>query len=102
MSDMTDEQFLRYVETHSETDRALFHRSMVSRFLTLAGENLDDYKADLGPNFIAMHKDAIRTLLANAWEALAVELRSRNLAKEAESSERPAPSSNPESLGCPR
>lgn len=70
MSDMTDEQFLRYVEAHSETDRALFHRDMVRRFLTLAGENLDDYKAELGPSFIAMHRDTIGTLLASAWKTV--------------------------------
>jgi len=43
---------------------------MVRRFLTLAKADLDEYKADLGPEFIAMHRDAIGTLLADAWKTV--------------------------------
>lgn len=37
---LTDEQFLGYVDEHSRTDLALFHRDHVARLLTLAGVDL--------------------------------------------------------------
>jgi len=57
-----DEQFLGYVEIHSETDRALFHINDVNRFLKLAGDN----RRVTYPEFIAMHSYDINDLLIQA------------------------------------
>lgn len=35
--DWTNEEFLRYVEEHSKTERALFHRDDALRLVALAG-----------------------------------------------------------------
>lgn len=37
MSNMTDKEFLDYCETHSQTDRRLFHYQHISRCFALAG-----------------------------------------------------------------
>ena len=36
--DMSKEQFLNYVEAHSQTDRALFSKEMVAELLYLCGD----------------------------------------------------------------
>jgi hypothetical protein len=52
----SDESFLGYVEIHSQTERALFHRDHVVRFLKLAGiwgeGNAAKYYL---PDFSSMH-----------------------------------------------
>lgn len=36
--EMSDEDFLNYVEAHSDTERALFSGKQIARMLTLAGD----------------------------------------------------------------
>lgn len=37
MAEMTDDELIRYCDSHCETQRALFHRDHVNRMLSLAG-----------------------------------------------------------------
>ena len=66
MTDLTDTEFLYYVETHCNTDRALFHRSMVERLLVLAGDDPDGF--DLG-DWITLPREVIEShgWLKAAW-----------------------------------
>lgn len=58
MSDeWTDEEFLRYVEAHSETPRALFSMAHVNRLLKTAGK-----KEIMGEGFMAMPADQLADL----------------------------------------
>jgi hypothetical protein len=67
--EMTDQQFLGYVELHSKTPRALFENSDVCRFLVLAGERADAF---VGPGFTPMYYDDIEGFLERARKRLEV------------------------------
>lgn len=62
MSDMTDNEFIRYCESHSSTPRALFHVDHINRLYKLAGED----KYINGDGFIAMHDDVAHPLCIKA------------------------------------
>lgn len=67
MSDeWTDEEFLRYVEAHSETERALFSMGHVNRLLKTAGE-----KELNGEGFVAMHRENIQDTITAARKNVA-------------------------------
>ena len=68
MDEWNDEFFLGYVETHSKTERALFHVTHIRRFLLLAGESVPLSLPSDG--FIAMHYENIRSSLEKATRAL--------------------------------
>jgi hypothetical protein len=68
--EMTDQQFLGYVELHSRTPRALFSNSDVCRFLILAGEHADAF---VGPGFTEMRYDTIKGFLERARKRLEAE-----------------------------
>ena len=56
--DWSDEEFLNYVASHSQTDRALFHASHVRRLVAMAGaeEEYQHALSSLGPDsFLAIH-----------------------------------------------
>lgn len=66
MSDMTDAELVGYVDTHSRTDRALFHSDMLKRFFRIAGEPGGE---DLQGWYALHYSDAKRALDA-AYAAL--------------------------------
>lgn len=60
-----DEDFLAYMEGHSQTPRALFSRKQVNRLLTMAGEEPDEWREwvawhywDMKPTLEAAKKNA--------------------------------------------
>ena len=42
MTEMSDAQFVSYMDMHSRTERALFHKDHINRLLALAGEEPDE------------------------------------------------------------
>jgi hypothetical protein len=71
--EMTDQQFLGYVELHSKTPRALFSNSDVCRFLVLAGEQDIAVALHFGfSGFTPMHYDEIQGFLEQARKRLEV------------------------------
>jgi hypothetical protein len=67
--DNTDEEFLIYVELHSETERALFSREHVLRLLKLADVSKGEYNIPMG-GFIAVHYDVAKPLIERARRQL--------------------------------
>lgn len=61
-----DESFLGYVETHSRTELALFHRDHVLRLLELAGREPPDH---IGA-FVSVQADVADVLVSEARERL--------------------------------
>lgn len=54
-----DETFLGYVELHSKTERALFHKVHIERLLKLAGV----FMFPLEGTWLAVHNDAAQPLV---------------------------------------
>jgi hypothetical protein len=72
--EMTDQQFLGYVELHSKRQRALFSNSDVCRFLMLAGEQDIAVALHFGfSGFTPMHYDEIQGFLEQARKRLEAE-----------------------------
>lgn len=70
-----DDSFLSYVETHSQTERALFSREHVTRFLRLAGIWSTAQEIDRDPllrlgAFMEMHWEDIRPTMKLARQRL--------------------------------
>lgn len=65
---MDDREFLNYMDAHSDTEKALFSRDHVRRFLLLAGKDPELY--NLSSAFMAMHKRDIGGFLKEARERL--------------------------------
>jgi hypothetical protein len=62
----TEDEFLRYVELHAESERALFHRDHVAHLHELAGQSCPPCL----PEYVAMHEDYAEPLVAKARERL--------------------------------
>jgi len=57
-SEWTDEEFLQYVETHSQTPRALFSDEHVRRLCRLAGREAPQFSG-----FLAVHYETAKPLI---------------------------------------
>lgn len=64
----TDEEFLHYFETHSQTERAQFSVSHVVRLLTLAGKSTP--KAGVHSGFVSVHYETAKPLIDEAWKRI--------------------------------
>lgn len=62
----SDREFLDYVDTHSKTERALFHSTHVVRFLKLAGQDEMAELCEQNDVFLAMHYNDIEAILNKA------------------------------------
>ena len=65
----SDEEFLMYVWSHSETERALFSRDHVLRLLKLANVPEDEYPVPRG-SFISVRYDIAKPLVDRARRQL--------------------------------
>lgn len=65
-----DKTFLDYVEMHSRTERALFHKMHVERLLKLAGV----FKYPITGTWLAVHNDVAQPLVDIARTRLDVAL----------------------------
>jgi UDP-2,3-diacylglucosamine pyrophosphatase LpxH len=67
---MTDEQFLSYVETHSQTPRALFFIGDIRRLMKLSGEPEDirgyNNKKIQVPTFLSFHYEDAKLSIEKA------------------------------------
>lgn len=66
---MNDDDFLGYVEIHSRTELALFHRSMVERLIELAGESPSEWLIHIprsANGFLGVHSDVADPLVKKA------------------------------------
>jgi len=61
----TNEELLDYVEAHSKTELALFHREHVHRFLLLVN-GADFTLMPQGPEFLPMRNDFVQPLIDKA------------------------------------
>jgi hypothetical protein len=59
---MTDDEFIDYVETHSQTDRALFHREHIMRIAALAGREAPELRGE----WYAMRAPVAHPMVAEA------------------------------------
>ncbi len=64
--DDSDESFLGYVDLHSRTERAMFSRGQVIRFLKLARVDLSRYDMPSYQNWFSMRYGSIKEELARA------------------------------------
>lgn len=68
---MSDEEFLEYVLTHSQTEKALFAMSHARRLLALAGRE-DEAMACDGDGFVSIFHSTAKTLVDAAKPRMAV------------------------------
>lgn len=72
MTDLTDSEFLGYVEIHSRTERALFSQAHAQRLLRMAG-NPPNFQLDPREALVSIHDDVADELVQMARERLAKE-----------------------------
>lgn len=70
MTDMSDEEFLNYVDTHSETPRALFSVENVKRLFTLAKGSYPEGLDEEGLDFIRITAQHAHPLTREARKRL--------------------------------
>lgn len=65
-----DEELLNYALTHSQTERALFHREHYSRIWDLAGMLNKQTKRESLPEWMSIHYETIKPIIDLAFKNL--------------------------------